>query len=58
MKIEEASRDVNCFNKAITDAQTLRLALKFILCDTNEIRPLPTKFPALPRAETCPEEGT
>lgn len=58
MKIEEASSDVNHFNKALTDAQTLRLALKFILCNTNGIRPLPTKFPALPFAETCPEEGT
>lgn len=58
MKIEQASSEVNHFNKALAGAQPLRFALEFILCDTNEIRLLPTKFPALPFAERCPEEGT
>lgn len=50
----------NTFNKAHTDTKTLRCALKFILCDRNEIQPLQlhTEFPALPVAKASAEEGT
>ena len=48
------------FNKARKNAKTLRFALKFVLGDRNEIRPiqLHAEFPVLPFAKASPEEGT